>query len=72
MALNSEIMNKLIYRNWYQMPNIIELVEKVMLMNSGNTFVPFWFSYIDLKYTYSQKPLSEKTSRHCNFSIFGG
>ena len=33
---------------------------------------PWWFSKIDLKYEYSQIPLDESISEHCNFNILGG
>ena len=31
-----------------------------------------YFSKIDLKYAYSQKPLHKDTQKHCNFNILGG
>ena len=33
---------------------------------------PWWFSKIELKYAYSQIPLDNSISEHCNFSILGG
>ena len=72
LALNSKLINKQIFRNRYQMPNKIELLDNVTLAISGNTNKPIRFSNIDLKYAYSQIALSEETSRQCNFSIVGG
>ena len=37
-----------------------------------NNEIPWWFSRIDLKYAYSQKPLDESIAKHCNFNILGG
>ena len=59
LALNSKPINKQIYCNCYQMPNLNELVDNVALAISGNTNDPIWFSNTDLKYAYSQMALSE-------------
>ena len=63
---------KQIYRNCYEMPNWNELVDNVAWAISGSTEDPIWFLNIDLKYAFSQKKLSEATSRQCKFSIVGG
>ena len=72
LALNSKLLNKQIFRNRYQMPNLFELIDNVAVTISGHEENKIWFSSIDLKYAYSQIPLSKKTSDQCNFNIVGG
>ena len=72
LALNSKLLNKQIFRNRYQMPNLFELIDNVAITISGHDERNIWFSSIDLKYAYSQIPLSKKASNQCNFNIVGG
>ena len=72
LALNSKLLNKQIFRNRYQMPNLFELIDNVAVTISGHGERNIWFSSIDLKYAYSQIPLSKKASNQCNFYIVGG
>ena len=50
LALNSKILNKQIFRNRYQKPNLFELIDKVAVTISGHYERNIWFSSIDLKY----------------------
>ena len=54
------------------MPNLFELIDYVAVTISGHDERNIWFSLIDLKYAYSQIPLSKKASNQCNFNIVGG
>ena len=72
LALNSKLLNKQIFRNRYQMPNLFELIDNVAVTISGHDQRNIWFSSIDLKYAYSQIPLSKKASNQYNFNIVGG
>ena len=54
------------------MPNLFELIDDVTVTISGYDKSKFWFSSNDLKYAYSQIPLSKKASNRCNFKIVGG
>ena len=72
LALNSKLLNKQIFCNRYQMPNLFELIDNVAVTISGHDERNIWFSSIDLKYAYSQIPLSKKASNQCNFNIGGG
>ena len=72
LALNSKLLNKQIFRNRYQMPNLFELIYNVAVTISAHDERKIWFSSIDLKYAYSQIPLSKKASNQCNFNIVGG
>ena len=60
LALNPKLLNKQIFRNRYQMPNLFELIDNVAVTISGHDKRNTWFSSIDLKYAYSQIPLSKK------------
>ena len=71
LALNSKLLNKQIFRNRYQMPNLFELIDNVAVTISGHNEEKNWFSSIHLKYAYSQIPLSKKASNQCNFNIVG-
>ena len=72
LALNSKLLNKQIIRNRYQMPNLFEPIDDVAVTISGHDEKNIWFSSIDLKYSYSQIPLSKKASNQCNFNIVEG
>ena len=62
LSLNSKLLNKQIFRNRYQMPNLFELIDNVAVTISGHDEKNIWFSWIDLKYAYSQIPLSKNAS----------
>ena len=63
LAFNTKLINKQIYQNRYQLPNMNEFVDNVAMAISGDTNAPIWFSNIDLKYSCSQMQLSKETSR---------
>ena len=54
------------------MPNLFEIIDNVAVTISGHKQKNIRFSLIDLKYAYSQIPLSKKASNQCNFNIVGG
>ena len=69
LALNAKPMNAQIWKNKYQMPNIHELLDSAAhIITRGKV----WFTSLDLKYAFSQLPLSSLTSSHCNFNILCG
>ena len=73
LALDSKVLNKAIYKNKYQMPNIDSLIDSISQhINDSNQGDNVYFSTIDLKYAYSQLKLHPDTSRHCNFNIICG
>ena len=53
------------------MPNLENLMDMVAEKIEGEEGEVF-YSSVDLKYTYGQVPLHERTARHCNFQIIGG
>ena len=72
LALDSKFINKQIYKNKYQMPNIHELVDNVAAQIANDSDGEVWFTNLDLKNAYSQLALDKFTSNHCNFSTVGG
>ena len=72
LALDSKFINKQIYKNKYQMPNIHELVDNVAAQISNNSAGEVWFTNLDLKNAYSQLSLDNFASSQCNFSLVGG
>ena len=72
LALNAKPMNAQIWKNKYQMPNIHELVDSVAQIITKDVPGTVWFTSLDLKYAFSQLPLSSVTSSHCNFNILCG
>ena len=71
LALNAKPMNAQIWKNKYQMPNIDELIDSAAQIITRNVPGKVWFTSLDLKYAFSQLPLSSLTSSHCNFNILG-
>ena len=72
LALNAKPMNAQISQNKYQMPNMHKLIDSAAQIITRDTPGKVWFNSLDLKYAFSQIPLSNLTSSHCNFSILCG
>ena len=72
LAMDAKPMNDQIYKNHYQMPNLLELLDSAAQIITSNTLGDVWFTLLDLKYVFSQIPLSDEVSRHCNFNIVCG
>ena len=73
LALDSNVLNKAIHKNKYQLTNIDRLIDSISQhINDSNQGDNVHFSTIDLKYAYSQLKLHPDTSRHCNFNIICG
>ena len=72
MALDAEPINRQLFKNKYQMPNVDELLGWVSQIDTANTNVTLHFSVLDLKYAYSQLKLTAETAKQCNFNIKGG
>ena len=54
------------------MPNLSELLDSAAQITTAKTEGTVWFTSLDLKYAFSQLPLDESVSKHCNFSIVCG
>ena len=72
IALDSEILNKYIHKNKYQMPNIDSLIQTISPTLSTAPHEVAYFTTLDLQYAYSQLNLHNDTARHCNFNIVSG
>ena len=73
LALDSEVLNKEIHKNKYQMLNIEKLIDTISqhLSNTRNGQQAYLFT-VDLKYAYSQLKLHHDTTKHCNVNIICG
>ena len=65
-------MKAQIWKNKYQMPNIHELIDSAAQIITKDVPGKVWFTSLDLKYAFSQLPLSSVTSSHSNFNILYG
>ena len=72
LALNAKPMNAQIWPNKYQMPNMHELIDSAAQIITKDTPGKVWFTSLDLNFAFSQLPLSDLTSSHCNLSILCG
>ena len=72
LAMDAKPMNDQIHKNQYQMPNLLELLDSVAQIITSDKIGDIWFTSLDLKYAFSQIPLSDEVSRHCNFNIVCG
>ena len=72
LALNAKPMNAQIWQNNNQMPNMHELIDSAAQIITRDTPGKVWFTSLDHKNAFSQLPLSDLTSCHCNFSILCG
>ena len=72
LAMDAKPMIDQIHKNHYQMPNLLELLDSAAQIITSNTLGDVWFTSLDLKYAFSQIPLSDEVSRHCNFNIVCG
>ena len=72
LALDAKSINRQLYNNKYQMPNLDELLDGVSQIVTANTIGTLYFTVLDLKYAYSQIRLNAETAKQCNFNIVGG
>ena len=72
LALDAKPINRQLFKNKYQMPNVGELLDGVSQIVTANTNGTLYFSLLDLKYAYSQIKLTAETAKQCNFNIIGG
>ena len=72
LAMGAKPMNSQLYKNKFQMPNLLELFDSTAQTITAKTEGTVWLTSLDLKYAFSQLPLDESKSKHCNFSIVCG
>ena len=72
LALDAKPINRQLYRNKYQMPNVDELIDGFSQIVTAKTLGTLYFTALDLKYAYSQLRLTAETAKQCNINIVGG
>ena len=72
LALDAKPINRQLYKNKYQMPNVDELIDGVSQIITATSEGSLYFTVLDLKYAYSQIRLIAETAKQCNFNIVGG
>ena len=72
LALDAKPINRQLYKNKYQMPNVDELIDGVSQIITSASEGSLYFTVLDLKYAYSQIRLTAETAKQCNFNIVGG
>ena len=72
LALDAKPINRQLFKNKYQMPNVDELLDEVSQIITANESGTLYFSVLDLKYAYCQLKLTAETAKQCNFNIIGG
>ena len=65
-------MNDQIFKNKLQMINLLELLDSAAQIITSITSGKLWFTFLDLKYAFSQLRPEESISKHCNISIVCG
>ena len=70
--MDAKPINRQLFKNKYQMPNVDELIDGVSQFETENKKGTLYFLVLDLKCAYSQLKLAADTARHCNFNIVGG
>ena len=63
LTLDAKPINRQLFKNKYQMPNVVELLEGVSQIVTANTNGTLYFSVLDLKYAYSQFKLTAETAK---------
>ena len=64
LAMDAKPMNSQIFKNKFQMPNLLELLDSAGQIITAETEGTVWFTSLDLKYAFSQLPLDESKSKH--------
>ena len=72
IASDSNIFNKAIHNNKYQMPNIGSLFQTNSQTLSTAPQETAYFTTLDLQYAYSQFNLHSDAAHHCNFILVSG
>ena len=72
LALDAKPINRQLYKNKYQMPNVDELIDGVSQIITATSEGSLYFIVLDIEYAYSQIRLTAETAKQCNFNIVGG
>ena len=71
LAMDAKPINRQLFKNKYQMPNVDELIDEVSQIVTEKKKTTLYFLVLDSKYAYSQLKLAADTARQCNFNIVG-
>ena len=72
LALDAKTINRQLYKNKYQKPNVEELPDRASQIVTAQAAGTLFFTLLELKYAYSQLKLTPETARQCIFNIVGG
>ena len=72
LAMDAKPINRQLFKNKYQMPNVDKLIDGVSQIVNENKNGTLYFMVLDLKYAYSELKLAADTAKQCNFNIVGG
>ena len=72
LALDAKPINRQMFENKYQMPNVDEIIDGVSQIVTENKESTLYFTVLDLQYAYSQLKLAADTAKQCDFNIVGG
>ena len=67
LAMDAKPMNSQIFKKKFQMTNLLELLDSAAQVITTKTEGTVLFTSLDLKYAFSQLPIDESVSKHCNF-----
>ena len=72
LALDAKPINRHLYKNKYQMPNVDELIDGVSQIITATSEGSLYFTVLNLKYAYSQIRITAETAKQYNLNIVGG
>ena len=71
LALDAKPINRQLFKNKYQMPNLDNFIDGVSQIVTEKKEGELYFNMLDLKIVYSHLKLAADTARQCNFIICG-
>ena len=72
LAMVAKPINRQLFKNKYQMPNVDELIDRLSQIVTENKEGTLCFTVLDLKYAYSQLKLAADTDKQCYFNFVSG
>ena len=71
LALDAKSINRQLFKNKYQMPNVDKFIDRISQIITEKK-VALYFSVLEIKYACSQIKLAAETARKFNLNIVGG
>ena len=68
LVLDAKQINRQLFKNKYQMPNVAELIDGVSQTVTAKAVGTLYFTVLELKYAYSQLKLTMETAKQFNFT----